>query len=300
MDFNTACMNLNINSPFSKEKLKKQYRIMALKNHPDKHPDNIEHYTEKFKEIGQSYEFLNNLNINDDNSNNSNDNSSEINSNYNDIFIKFLSTIFTNNYSDVKDIINTIIGDCQNISIKIFENMDKEKSIKFFEFINKYKDILHIPRSTVDKINNIINEKIINDNIIIINPSLDDLINDNIYILDFETEKYYVPLWHDEIYYKHKESDLIIKCMPDLPENISLDNDNNIIIEIKISIQLLLNYEYYPYKLGTQEYSIPINELRIKKKQSYILKQKGISLINNSNMYDNSLKSNIIFIIQLI
>ena len=278
---------------------------MALKNHPDKHPDNIEHYTEKFKEIGQSYEFLNNLNINDDNSNNSNNsnnnsNSCEINSNYNDIFINFLSTIFTNNYSDVKDIINTIIGDCQNISIKIFENMDKEKSIKFFEFINKYKDILHIPRSTVDKINNIINEKIINDNIIIINPSLDDLINDNIYILDFETEKYYVPLWHDEIYYKHKESDLIIKCMPDLPENISLDNDNNIIIEIKISIQLLLNYEYYPYKLGTQEYSIPINELRIKKKQSYILKQKGISLINNNNMYDNSLKSNIIFIIQLI
>mgnify|MGYP003682509553 FL=1 len=88
--------------------------------------------------------------------------------------------------------------------------------------------------------------------------------------------------------------------MPDLPEDISLDNDNNIIIDIKISIQLLLNYEYYPYKLGTQEYSIPINELKIKKKQSYILKQKGISLINNNNMYDNSLKSNIIFIIQLI
>jgi len=297
MDFNTACINLNINSPFSKEILKKQYRIMALKNHPDKHPDKIDYYTEKFKEIGQSYEFLNNLNINDDNSNN---NSCEINSNYNDIFINFLSTIFTNNYSDVKDILNTINSDCQNISIKIFENMDKENSIQIFEFINKYKDILFISRSTVDKLNNIINEKIKNDNIIIINPSLDDLISDNIYILDFETEKYYVPLWHDEIYYKHKESDLIIKCMPDLPENISLDNDNNIIIEIKISIQLLLNYEYYPYKLGTQEYSIPINELKIKKTQSYILKQKGISLINNNNMYDNLLKSNIIFIIQLI
>ena len=293
MDFNTACINLDINSTFSQEQLKKQYRIMALKNHPDKHPNNIDYYTEKFKQINESYEYLGNF------LENNNNKLPEINNDYNQLFINFLSTIFTNNYSDVKDIINTIISDCQNISIKIFENMDKETSIQIFEFINKYKDILHIPRSTVDKINNIINEKIKNDNIIIINPSLDDLINDNIYILDFETEKYYVPLWHDEIYYKHKKNDLIIKCMPDLPDNISLDNDNNLIIEIKISIVLLLNYEYYPYKLGIHEYLIPVNELKIQKKQLYILNQKGISLINNNNMYDNSLKSNIIFIIYL-
>ena len=58
MDFNTACINLNINSPFSHDQLKRQYRIMALKYHPDKHPTEIDYYTDKFKEIGQSYEFL--------------------------------------------------------------------------------------------------------------------------------------------------------------------------------------------------------------------------------------------------
>ena len=102
MDFNTACINLNLSSPFSQEQLKKQYRIMALKNHPDKHPNKIEYYTEKFKEIGQSYEFLNNFL-------DSNNSSSEINGDYNELFVNFLSTFFTNNYSDVQDILKTII-----------------------------------------------------------------------------------------------------------------------------------------------------------------------------------------------
>jgi len=292
MDFNTACINLNINSTFSQEQLKKQYRIMALKNHPDKHPNNIEFYTEKFKLINESYEYLSNFLDN-------NNDTHEINNDYNDLFINFLSTIFTNNYSDVKDILNTIISDCQNISIKIFENMDKEKSIQIFEFIIRYQHILYIPSNTIENIKNIINEKFKNDNIIIINPSLNDLINDNIYILSFEEEKYYIPLWHDEVYYKHKKNDLIIKCIPDLPDNISLDNDNNIIIEMNLAITILLKQKNISYKLENQTYTIPVNELKIKKKQSYILKKKGISLINNNNIYDNSLKSNIIFVINL-
>jgi hypothetical protein len=289
MDFNRACINLNLISPFSQEQLKKQYRIMALKNHPDKHPDKVEYYTEKFKEIGQSYDFLNDTTTN----------SSDIIDDYNDLFVNFLSTIFTNNYSDVQDILQTIINDCQNLSIQLFEDMEKEKAIKIFEFINKFQHILYISSSTVEKIKNIINEKMKNDNIIILNPWLEDLINDNVYVLNFENEKYYVPLWHDEVYYKHKGNELVIKCIPDLPENISLDNDNNIIIEIIYPIKILFNDEYIDYQLGKECYSIPINNLKIKKKQLYVFKKKGISSINNKNIYDNSNKSDIIFVINL-
>ncbi len=292
MDFNTACINLNLNSPFSHEQLKKQYRIMALKNHPDKHHNDSKYYTELFKEIGQSYEFLSNF-LDDNNE------SCEINNNYNDLFVTFISSFFTNNYSDVQDILKIIINDCQNLSIKLFEDMDKEKAIQIFEFINKYQYILYISSTTVDQIKHIVNAKIVNDNIIILNPWLEDLINDNIYILNFEDQTYYVPLWHHEVYYKHNGNDLIIKCILDLPENISLDNDNNIIIDINYNVNFLLKEEYIYYQLGKEHLSIPIKELKIKNKQLYIFKQKGISLINNNNIYDNSNKSDIIFIITL-
>ena len=295
MDFNTACINLNINSPFSHDQLKRQYRIMALKYHPDKHPTEIDYYTDKFKEIGQSYEFLTEFL----NKNKKDFYPTEVNTEYNELFVNFLSTFFTNNHSDVQDILKTIINDCHNLSIKLFEDMDKEKEIQIFEFITKYQHILYIPSSTVEKIKIIINEKMEHDNIVLLNPCLEDLISDNVYILEFEDEKYFVPLWHDEIYYKHKKNDLVIKCIPDLSENISLDVDNNIIIEISYNINTLLNEEQIVYELGKERFIIPIIELKILKKQNYIFKKRGISHINHHNIYDNTSKSNIIFIILL-
>ena len=135
MDFNSACLILEINSPFSLSDLKKQYRIMALKNHPDKHiPDIDDIYSEKFKNISASYEYLNTFLEN-------NDSDKEVHNDYNSLFTGFLSSFFTNNQSEVHKIISTIINDCQNLSVNLFENMDKDKAIQVFEFINTYHHI---------------------------------------------------------------------------------------------------------------------------------------------------------------
>lgn len=301
MDFNQACLNLKINCPFSHLELKKQYRIMALKYHPDKHnPDTDGFFTTKFTQIKESYEHLNEF-LNSNGNTNNNINNINIDTDYNSLFSNFLSSVFINIQpdiqNDIQQIILSIISDCHNLSIKLFENMDKERAIQVFEFINTYHHILYISSETVDKIKNIINKKIENDNIIILNPLLNDLMNDNIYILELENKKYYVPLWHDEIYYKHNENDLVVKCLADLPENISLDNNNNIIVDISHSLSNLLKDEFIQYKLGPTIFYIPIKELKIQKIQKYVFNKKGISLIQQNDIYNNTEKSDVIFII---
>jgi hypothetical protein len=294
MDFNKACLNLQICNPFSSNELKKQYRIMALKYHPDKHVPDVDHFYEnKFKEINESYGYLN-THIERKDSEKSFDNDD-----YNSLFSDFLSSFFTNKQTDVQSILRTIIDDCQNISVKLFENMDKDRAIQIFEFINTYQHILYISSETVERIKKIINDKIEHDNIIILNPNLEDLLNDNIFMLEFEGEKYYVPLWHDEIYYKHNNHDLVVKCIPELPEDISLDVNNNILVTLTDSISNIINRENISFHIGQRIFNIPVNELKIQKIQMYIIKKQGISIIQSNNVYDNTDKSNIVCNIQL-
>lgn len=295
MDFNKACLNLQINTPFSTTELKKQYRIMALKYHPDKHmPDTDHFYENKFKSIGESYEYLNTHTERREDKqyhNNTGD--------YNSIFSDFLSSLFTTNQSDIQSIIQTIISDCENISMKLFENMDKERAIQIFEFINTYQHILYINSDTVERIKKIISQKIEHDKVIILNPNLTDLLNDNIFMLAFEGEKYYVPLWHHEIYYKHKNNDLVVKCIPDLPEDISLDDNNNVIVNVNKHISSVLNNGNIICSLGNKKYTLRANKMNIQGLQKYVIKGEGISLIQSNDVYDNAMKSDIIFIIRL-
>jgi curved DNA-binding protein CbpA len=294
MNFNKACSILQINSTFSEIDLKKAYRIMALKYHPDKNPNNQKESEEKFKEIQESYEYLNNyLQYNKE--------KKDINLDYNSIFSDFLSSFFNNGSPEVNNIVNSILRDGENASIKLFEKLDKDKAIKIFEFINTYQHILYVSKETVDKLKEIINQKIENDNMIILNPSLEDLLNDNIYVLTFEEEKYFIPLWHDEIYYKNKKNnnDIVVKCIPELPDNISLDNNNNLIINVTFSISEILNKEYITYNIGTISYDINVTKLHIKSIQQYLIKGEGISLIQSNEIYDNTKKGNVIFQIHL-
>jgi curved DNA-binding protein CbpA len=295
------------------QKLKKQYHKLALQYHPDKN-GNTKESNEKFKKIQEAYSYLKNeLQFIDQDNENNNENENKgsnfenQNMQYMDILHLFVKGIFQGKYNDIiSKILPEIISGCKNISLKFFEDLDKDTSVYIYNFLSKHRSILHLKDSILETIREIVEQKFENVLIYKLNPTIYDLMNNNIYKLYVNDEFCYVPLWESETYFDISGCEVIVFCEPELPENITIDEYNNIHItreisileELKILIENNLNLEI---KLADKVFAIPINELNIKKEQIYEFKKQGMIKSQsqiNGNILNDFEKANIIVLIK--
>ena len=320
MDIKRALEVLKLKSNYTHDELKKSYRLHAMKYHPDKN-NNSDESCEKFKEVNNAYLYLYDLSISLDSHPSHMDSKDEESStntgaeSYMSIFRIFTQSLLQKMYTNISQenakvtidmIIKIIVEDCHELSLKMFEDMDKETAYTIYEIINKYHAVFHIDNEKLMLFEKIIRKKMELDNLVIISVSLDELQGENnIYVLEHDEKKYYIPLWHTELYYKIGEKDntpidLIVRCMPTTPSHIYIDTNNDIYIDLRMKITELLEKKQVSFQIGSKHFSIPANLLYIKDNQTYILKEQGIPIINAKNMYDTSEKSSIFVNIELL
>ena len=280
------------------EYLKKKYRKMALLNHPDKNGNSIES-NEKFKKINEAYQYLK-RELGSQDSNEENIPSSL----YFDILKEFIRTMFEGtafegSYNEnFYKIINDILVTGKSLSVKLFYVLDKYTSMHIYTFISNYLNTLHLSLEILDIIRDIVMKKYDNVQIYKLNPSINDLINNNLYKLYVNNELFLVPLWHSESYYDISGGEIIVFCEPELPPDITLDDENNIYIQKEINIEkdvidLLNENKKISIKISDKVFEIPVSQLYIKKEQTYRIKNVGL-VKSKKDIYDLSEKSDII------
>ena len=285
MDYEKACNILNIRQKHINEDAKKAYFKMALKYHPDKYKGDE---GEKFHEIKQAYDFLRNREETD------------INISYVDLFKSFM-----NNFSPESDwnnlFMNTtmegILKNYEDISLQVFERLSKDKANEVYNIIHRFQHMLSIEDDLLMKYRNILQKKMKDDNIVVLNPTLNDLLHDNIYKLYIEGKEFYIPLWQiqHELYFSLHEQDLIVKCEPELDSNVMIDN-NNIYVCLKLDIKTLLEKEFYEWTCGEKKIIIKNDELKItKQKQIIYRKNAGILRVDKNNMFCQTHRGDIFF-----
>ena len=306
MDYNTALNTLEINyTDLTLEKLTKQYRKMALKHHPDKN-ENTPESNEKFKQINASYTFLKReikyLNATDFDIDNEVEGEGEDNLNtsvYFDILKLFMKHILEGKYNDIiSKIVTEIVGGAATISLKLFEDLDKDTALNIYMFLSKQRSILHLNQTILEKIREIVIQKYDNVQLYKLNPCFNDLINNNVYKLYVDNELYLVPLWYNELYFDGSNCEIIVVCEPELPKNITIDDDNNIYYETELSLDndipnMISNNNNIIINICNIELFIPISEIYMKKEQYYTIKNRGLSKIK-SDIYDISEKADIV------
>ena len=309
MDFQTAIKTLELNVGFSLADVKRNYYKLSLKWHPDKNTSI--NSTKKFQEIAEAYEFLK-IYLDLENGNETNESNESNESNENDFLnmcnhflsslIETTKTMTGNRITNeqIMNILKQLTTKCEKVSIKLFEGIDKESSILLFNYLVSYADILSISQETLNEIKNVIELKMKNDNIIILNPNIENLLNDEVYVLTFEDKTYYIPLWHNELIYDTTNGKLIVKIEPELPPHLEIDDNNNIIVNLTTKINSLLVNEKLIFKLGEKVFQMTSENLRINKKQQFFLKNKGLTRINYSELYNIKKKADIIVNLELV
>ena len=168
------------------------------------------------------------------------------------------------------------ITEAYNI-LKNFEIQDKiEDKRDKFTIENILETGINIIKVLVE--NTFINRKI--------EVNIDNLIDRDIFVMEYENEKLYIPMWHHELVFEINNRKIIIECDRNINKNITIDDDNNIIVKVFLKIEDLKNRKDINVIISRNlELKIDIEKLYIRKNQLIIFKNKGIPVINEKNIY---------------
>jgi len=318
MNYELACEILGINPDIEVEvtEIKRIYRQNALIYHPDKNRGSDT--TLIFQKIQNAYDFLLvdlgykdsendefDIDKHEEEDEDEEPNysfqeyiSSKIKS-YSNILTSFLAPIMqSDTFKEIQSkliylIIEKLTQKCENQAFAILEKIDNRAFLKIYELLKKYKTAFHISDEFLHRLEEHYSKKIGGAECVILNPFLDDLFENNIYKLVVNGEKYLIPLWHHELIYDNSGSDLYVRCNPILPENMEIDENNNIHVNCSISMDELWRKGFLEITMGKLIINVPKEQFKMMDHQIILLATMGISKMNTRDIYDISKKSDI-------
>ena len=282
------------------ELVKKKYREQALRWHPDKNP--APNATEEFQKIQSAYQILAN----------SEGHVFEIES-YKTMLSNFLRENLPEGFDSenmvyvLEIIVKKLKRICEKNAMVFFENMNIDLFTRIYSILLSYKEIFYLSDAFLDELRQVLDKKILDmketeagTEVIIVHPTIDDVFENNLYKVVRGGHTFLVPLWHHELIYDMSGMDLCVKCMPILPDGISIDENNHIEIDITWKISEIWEQKNLFIYIGRNTFYILREQLVLKECQTVRLYGCGISKINTRDIYDISKKGDIIIHIRLV
>jgi hypothetical protein len=237
------------------------------------------------------------------------------NDTYSNIFMNFMKSLFKGKDRDepdrvnpvLLDLLHRIVHDYASASVNsALDSLDPSTLFQLYETLGQYNAAVNMDARIFEEITHILREKMKNNNIIILKPSLKDILQNNISVVQFEGQTFYVPLWHSELHYRATNGkQLIVRCMPDLPDHMSIDANNELHIDVQADIKELLNRATDVLRIPLHDdacVKLAVRELHIVPRQTVVLRNNtyGISLISSNDIYDVANKAPICVHVRLV
>jgi len=289
MDYTKALEELEIEygGDLNPAYLRKVYRKQALRYHPDKN-GNTPESTRKFQKINEAHDFLK-REIED-----TEEEDFPHSSLYLDMVKAFLKSVFQNNPRMI-EMIKEILNGCKKQMFSFHTTKEKETALEIYQFLSKYKNIFHLDSEWLDQLREKVIQKYENVmEVYKLNPSIDDLMQNNLFKLVIEETLYLVPLWYNESQFIDEKTgrEILVLCEPELPDHITLDEDNQLHVSVRWTFsemeRLFLESDtpVFPVHIGKKVFEIPLEKIVLKNKQIVRIKGMGLTKVSATDIYD--------------
>lgn len=270
MDTARAQQLLNISPPYHDKELKKAYYRAALRHHPDKNQGTEN--AQKFLDVTEAYTFL------------SMTYEQPPDESYENVLKRFMELCTK---LDGTEIAHVLELSCRKLSVDAMRKLDRKTAVTIYGYLEKYAPFFRFDTDILNELREVVEE---NTEFYLIRPTLQNLLQSDIYKLECTNETYYIPMWHDELTYDN----VVVKCVPDLPEHIYIDERNSLHVTVRTSIERVLQNGGLELTVGNKALFIKSDDLRIVGQQTHVIKSAGIPQINARDVYDNRTRGDII------
>lgn len=280
------------------ETIRRQYKMLALKYHPDK--NKADGAADKYREIKEAHDVLCDKGGGPQHSGPLADSWFSKSGLGSSTYARAASDFFEMIYNDQQfqrrvfhPLLMRVVGSCEEKAIDLFRKMEKAKARKLYDILILYQDTLHLSADTLAKIHQIIEaqeQSIDIKDIVVLNPNLDDLLDQSVYKLKQDNGQIvFVPLWHRELEY----DGVFVDCLPTLPDNVEVDEYNNIYVKCVLKVGDLWDKDGVEVRVGTRAYNLDVGQLRLVSRQTVLVDGLGIPVPNEADIFNVSRLSNI-------
>ena len=285
------------------DEIKTNYRLGALKYHPDKcrDPD----AADKFREIQAAYEYLTN-NTSSDGDGDGDE------ANYKTMVGSFLSKLFFHGNSGedagwkeeiCRLVVSRLVGLCEAKALEYIEKIDRKTLAKLHTCLVMYREVFHLSDVLIARVDELLKEtdtKPSAECVVLLNPFLEDLQEDNLYRITESGKTFIVPLWHHELVYDNSGVDFVVRCCPVLPEHMEIDEYNNIYVYLRYRVSEVWGKDRIQVPFGKRSLVFWPRQLCVcAEPQQIRFPKEGIARINPVHPVDNSVRKDVVLVIQL-